>query len=56
MDIKQALTRFKSKGTEEGRERICIAKSGREEIRREDERYRKIKQKETIRIFREDWA
>jgi hypothetical protein len=44
MEIKKALTRLKSKGTEVGREIIWIAKSGREEIKRE-ERYRKRKQK-----------
>jgi hypothetical protein len=56
MEIKKALTRFKSKGTEVGRERIWIAKSRREENKREEERYMKRKQKDTIRIFREDWA
>ena len=40
MEIKKALTRLKSKGIEVGRETVWIAKSGREEIKRE-ERYRK---------------
>jgi len=33
MEIKKTLTRSKSKETEVGRERIWIAKSGREEIK-----------------------
>jgi len=33
MEIKEALTRSKSKGSEVGRERIWIVKSGREELK-----------------------
>lgn len=49
---------MKNKGNKAGRKRKWIPKSGREEIKGEDRRYRKTEKKQikqqTVIIFRED--